>query len=244
MPENKSVLNLNITATKIRNYLLIISIGLVLLHIIGHLFAYWTGHRSVFGLIDLVDLDREQNIPTYFSAMLLLVSTVLSLTLYIFYCQNKSETIKQIKTWLILAIVFMIFSIDEFISFHELVDQVLRGRLYTFGLPGGLIHNVWIIPGLIFIVAGLWLAYDFLRSLDRGARNSILFALGIYFGAAVGIEFLGGFSLEYYAKDSFVYISLVTLEEFGEMLGIILFIYALLNYMEKNIGLIKIKLVN
>ena len=44
---------------------------LVMIHVGWQLFAYWTGHDYVFGLIKLFHPDEERNVPVLFSTLLL-----------------------------------------------------------------------------------------------------------------------------------------------------------------------------
>ena len=45
------------------------------------------------------------------------------------------------------------------------------------------------------------------------------------------MEMVGGYYLTFYGKHNITYAILMTIEEFLEMLGIVVFIYALLSYM-------------
>lgn len=63
---------LNLTRT-----LAVTALILVLAHITGQVTKYVWEHDTAYGLIRLFDLDNENNIPSYFSASLLLVAALL-----------------------------------------------------------------------------------------------------------------------------------------------------------------------
>ena len=52
----------------------------------------------------------------------------------------------------------------------------------------------------------------------------------VYVGGAIGMEMIGGFYQDVYGYD-LTYVLLQTIEEVGEMLGIVIFIYALCYYL-------------
>ncbi len=78
-------------------------------------------------------------------------------------------------------------------------------------------------------------------SLDKKTRNLFLFSAVIYLSGVIGMESIGGFIKSIHGIDNWWYYLEVAVEEGLEMTGIIVFIYALLNYL--NITYKEISLV-
>lgn len=215
-----------------------ITLLLVLASIAGQLFEHFTGHVHVYGLLRLFDLDEESNIPTFHSALLLLLAALL---LAIIGVLKKRSHAPYSLQWSILALLFMYLAVDEVARFHELLGRP------AFELMGGGAHGIfyrtWVIPAIAFLFLLALFYLRFLLHLPK--RTKLLFCLAaiLYIGGAVGAEMIGGWYGERYGFDTFIYIALVTLEESLEMAGVIVFIHALLTYIETHYGQIRLCLI-
>ncbi len=227
MSKRYTTFSFQIDANRFRDILIVIALGLVTLSIGSHIFTLLTGHNQVYGLIHLVDLDYEANIPTYFSSFILLVAAGIHFFIYDRYKNQNHNHLKNYRIWFIMGLVFVLLSADEFIQLHELVGKHLRNFLHT----EGLLYNIWIVPGLVFVIVGIFLLKNYFQFLDSVTRKRTIIAWSIYLGSALGLEFFEGYFLDSFGSQNAVYIILVTIEEFGEMIGVILFIYALLLYL-------------
>ena len=58
-----------------------------------------------------------------------------------------------------------------------------------------------------------------------------------FFSGAVGMDYLGGRYADLYSKSTLIYGIMTTIEEGLEMIGSIVFIYAILSYMRLHIPL-------
>lgn len=213
--------------------LLSIACLLVLASIAGQLIKFISGHPNFFGLVDLFNLDNEKNIPTFFSVILLL-SCCLLLTLIFF--QHLKLDGKPNKYWAVLSVGFFYMSIDEFCSIHENFGRFSSILLGNKSYP--LFHYAWVLPGfLIVIFVGLFFQ-KFLLSLPRTTKINFIIAGLIYVTGIIFLEALNGYYFALY-KDAFgyqnlIYNALVTIEESCEMLGLILFIRALIDYLSTH----------
>ena len=163
---------------------------------------YW--HLSIF------DLDEEESFGTWFSVVILLIAGRLLLAQARIL---RAEADPWHLAWLILGIGFHILSLDEVVGMHELLNTLMEDTSWT-------VVGFWIvgIVGLSYL--------PFLWRYRWRAAGLFLLAGSIYVGGAVGVEhFTGG------EVNSLHYNMWTTLEEGMEMAGIIVFIYALLDYM-------------
>lgn len=196
---------------------------LVLIHIGFIILNYGFGHDYVFGLNALFHLDLEQNFPTWFSTLILFTS---SLLLYIIH--GIVREIKPNKFWLFLSIIFLYLSVDEMVSLHERLVLPLRHNL---NLPS-IFYFGWIIAGLIFVCLIGILSIPFLRKLPKKTSIHFVSAGAIYVFGAIGMEMIGGHVASLQLKNTVLYVTITTIEETLEMLGIIFFNYALVRYLQ------------
>ena len=68
--------------------------------------------------------------------------------------------------------------------------------------------------------------------LDLPVRIRILFIIAgsIYVMGAMGLELVGGYHADTYGVRNTTYVVLVSIEEILEMIGVVIFIYALMSY--------------
>lgn len=205
--------------------LLAIAILLAVAHLGAMISRYILGDDFVYGLVDMFDLNLENNIPTVFSTLILMASAVLLTVI-----ARHAATIKHnAGYWKWLAIIFMFLAVDENASLHELFIDPIQEMLPS----GGIMYVGWIIPYVLAaLVIGL-LYLKFVLSLPTRTRNLTILSGSLYLSGAIGFELLGGwYLLPRNEVEDFPYSMLVMTEEFLEMSGIILFIYALLDYLK------------
>ena len=215
-------MKLKIYPSKVFKILLILIIFLILANTAGLLSTYLFGHSNVYGLVPLFNLDKEANVPTWYSSTALFVCSIL---LGIIAFTKKIERDRYRLHWGILSIFFLYLSIDEAAGIHELTMRPLR---HLFNLEG-IFHFSWVIIGipLVFIFV---IAYaKFLINLPR--KIGLLFILSgfLFVGGALGMELISGWYVFTFGGDM-IYWMMTTLEEMLEMIGIAVFIYSLLTY--------------
>ncbi len=128
-----------------------------------------------------------------------------------------------------LAFIFLLLSMEEAASFHDLLNI---STLKTYLPTNRFLRWTWVIPGGLLALTVFMLYIPFLRALPRRTAGLILLAGVLFVGGAVGFEMIesaiftvkGGFNLSF--------ILTAHAEELLEMVGVILFIYALLDYIE------------
>ena len=127
---------------------------------------------------------------------------------------------------------------DEASSTHELLTTPLRNLLQT----SGFLYFAWVIPGLAFVLAIAIIFWRFLMHLPTRTRRLFVVAAIVYIVGVIGTELVAGWYVELYGRNNLTYSFLVTLEETLEMTGIIVFVYALLDYMTVNLGELRIRI--
>ena len=215
---------LRVPHTKIIRFLFFTIAALLLFHIIGQYAHYQLGYRHTFSFVELFHLNRENNIPTFFSSLLLLSSALLLTGIYRF---TKS---RDRRYWLLLAVIFLGLSIDESVSLHELLIDPMREVAGV----NPWFYYAWIIPaGIFLLVLGIYLL-GFLRRLPAATRIRFLVAGFIFVGGAIGLEMVSGYYAFFIDEDTLTYNLIVAVEELMEMVGVVLFIRALFLYIHHH----------
>ena len=217
-------------------FLLVISFSLFLLDYLLRYLGYeyrllytWKNYKHVYNIFSLF---IETSIPTLFSTLNLLFSSIL---LWVIAKYTKVTGDKRRYHWLFLSILFLFLALDEGAQIHETIG-VSISSFFNFSV-GHPLYYVWVIPytALVLIVGLIYL--KFLFTLPRGIRNGIIVAGMLFLIGALGLEIVE--SMEYkgvpsvaYAKKKMfdkVYI-IATVQELMEMVGISIFNYSLLKY--------------
>jgi hypothetical protein len=174
----------------------------------------------------LFNLNQEYNIPTFFSSLNLLASSVLLFMIGYFV---KSLGMSH-KPWWGLSAVFCFLAIDESVSIHESFNGFARNNLGV----GGLLYFGWVIPYGLGLLALLYVYIPFLKALSK--ENRILFVISgfLFVLGAVGFEMLGGRQKDIYG-GGILYHIFYTIEETLEMIGISLFNFTLVKYLSQEV---------
>jgi hypothetical protein len=208
---------------------------LIVASLAGQCARYLWRAQNPWGLVRLFDVNAEGNVPTWFSSSMLLVCALL---LGRICAAKKGEGAREARYWGGLALIFLGLSMDETASFHELTITPLRSALQA----GGVLFFTWVVPGAVFLLAFVVTYLRFFLQLPPLTRRGFLIAGAIYVGGALGMELVGGYHAAAHGQFNLGFSILTTVEEFGEMLGIILFIRALLLYMDTHLKAVRIPL--
>ncbi len=207
---------------QVARFLIIVVVLLVLAHIVGRVCVF-SGHKYVFGLVQLFDLDSEGNIPTFYSAVTLLFSACL----FFLIAKNAQSYSAH---WSGLGVIFSYLALDEAAEIHEMITEPLRNLLHT----SGLLYSAWIIP---YALLGLLVAFAYLKFLfylPSRTRNLLILSGIIFVSGAAGFEALGELLSQADQEGTFLYAAFVTIEETLEMIGVVLLIYTLLSYIAET----------
>ncbi|MEH2250465.1 hypothetical protein [Nostoc sp.] len=221
-------LKVYLSANKTLKFLLGVVLCLALVSLFANYNVYYLPDfpgRDTFRL--LFDLDRENNIPTIYSGGALLFCSIL---LEIIFQAQKLAKNKNFWSWRGLSIVFAGLFLDELIGLHERLTTPLRNTFNT----SGFLYYAWVIVGAIFVLGFLLVFGRFIATLPSKTRRLFFIAGTIYVAGAIATELVGGYYEYYYTANNMVYVFITTIEEVLEMLGIVIFIYALLSYINCN----------
>jgi hypothetical protein len=198
---------------------------------------FFSGHDFLLGFGRQLNLNNENNIPTWYSSSALLLSAML---LTVIGLAKKQGDNPYAFHWLGLAGIFFYLSLDEAASLHEMTMPLLKPLLKADGYIHGLLYYPWVILGAIFMLI-IALAYlRFLTALPLQTKYLFVTAGTLYVGGALGIEILGARYNYIQGTENFTYAIFVVAEEGFEMIGIVIFIYALLCYLGSSLSSLRI----
>lgn len=219
----------SLNSAAIARFLGVIAAVLLLAHIGGLFSSFVLGHNNLKGLVLLFDFDEEKNIPTYFSALLMLVSTLL---LAIITLLNGKQREAHVSKWAILSLGFLFMAYDEIFELHEKLDDPIRTLLG--GNTLGVFYYAWLIPGIALVLVLALFFLKFLLHLAAKTRLRFMMAATLYLSGAIGCELIGGRHAEVYGYQNLTYCMITTVEESLEIAALILFIWALLKYCDER----------
>jgi hypothetical protein len=206
-----------------------IAAALLALHLAETTLYYVLGHRRLMGLVGTFNMNYENNIPTFFSACLLLVG---SLTILL-ASGRPGLTTRDARYWRWLALIFLLLALDEDAALHELWIEPLHA-LFPLGGP---LYFAWVIPYGIGLVVIALLYLRFVLRLPAPTGQLVLLAGTLYVSGAFGLELVGGWYLSRHDESAdYTYSLLIAAEESLEMCGSILLIHALLGYVRSGLG--------
>ena len=230
---------MNITFTPgsvFRLFLLIIGV-LTYLNALGLIFSFlYDGHFHTF--IKYFDVGEERNIPTLYSVIALTVAATLLAT----NARHSWEKCDgQYRYWAGLALIFLFLAFDEGTKIHEQLGGVMK-RWVT---PKGYLYWLWVIPygSAVLVLAAVYLR--FMIRLSRTTRYYFILAALLFLGGAIGVDMLQAREayLNIDSDYTILYCVLYSLEEFLEMIGVAVFIYALLKNLADESSVIRITLL-
>ena len=217
-------MELRIDPAKAAAALFAVAIALVACHFAGQASRYFLGHGQLLGLVDAFNVNVENNVPTFFSAFLLVAC---SGTLFVI-AREPSLPRRDARYWGWLGVMFLFLALDEDASLHELLMRPM-----DYFLPEhGVLHFAWVVPyGFAALVVGL-LYLGFVLGLPDPTRWRVIVAGAVYLAGAFVFELIGGWYIsERDGIQDFTYMVIVAAEEFLEMCGSIFFLYALLCFL-------------
>ena len=205
------------TPNMVRRTLNLTTAALLMAHTLTQVGIYGFGADKHW--LDVVNMDRELNLPTLFSILLLIMSAVLLQRL------STIEWNDDAADWALLSRIFVFLALDEALQIHEiLILPGLRHQIHP------ALASTWVIPYGLIALGLLWRFRRFLTALPAKTSARFLRAGSIYLTGAIGMEMVGSFAVRsgLIRLHSFWYGAITGIEESLELFGLILFLYALM----------------
>ena len=220
-----NLITYNLSPRKVTTFLLSIISILIFFNLVERGIVYWLNAQNNSQLISIYfNFDREGNFPSMYSALILGFCSYLLTVIAAF---KRSTKARYSKYWKALSYIFLFLAIDEACSIHELLIPILRTAFNT----EGLLYFPWVIPAFFLVIIFLIVFRKFILSLPINTKALFICAGTVYVTGALGMELIGGYIADNYGYNT-IYGIASTIEELLEMLGVVIFVYGLLSYIQ------------
>lgn len=226
---------LSVSPKRVALILALAALALALVSLVAQFtFVFLGGGRGGFTrLLPMLFVGQDDSLPAWYSSVILLFCAVL-LAGIARVARRSGEP--YVFHWAALAAIFLYLAVDEGVAIHEKLSPLGRAMLRGAGIESGVVSRAWVVPGAIFALVVALVYLRFLLRLPARTRRLFVVAGVLFVGAAIGMEV---------ATDAYVYLQggppnltaadnvmrtviLPHVEEFMEMLSIVVFVYALL----------------
>jgi len=187
-------------------------------------YIFQFGTETILKDLGQIALNTENCLGSYYSSVLMVIAALL-MTITGQSCGNSRRRVQ----WYVLALVFILMSVDESVSFHEVLISPLR-PFFSFS---SYLHYAWIVPGSAFVLL-FGLAYiPFVFALKPEIRIRIITSGMLYVTGALGMEAIGGHFIHLGGPGNPYYIASFLVEETLEIVGLTLFATTLLTNLQR-----------
>lgn len=209
-------------------------LGVLALIIVMHLVfqflnlnVYYQQSGQIYELSNRFDLDDESSLPTWFSQAQFL--TIGLLALFAAYVQRNASAK---RLWGLIAIIGLVFSIDEVATLHEHILQSIHVLFYQDASPTSIANAWWLVAPIVLFVS-LWIALRMFQLFPKKTMLLYIFAGTIFIVGAVLVDLVTSASERETFLNQGVF---VAIEETLELLANSIVIYAIADYLETHHG--------
>jgi hypothetical protein len=215
---------MSVTPRGTARFLVFIVLSLTALSMLGQLVVHFlpdfVGRDR---LAVMFNLDEECNVPTLYQTFAILCCAGL---LRVIARVERQAGGRWSRHWTFLSIIFLGLAADEFLSFHEEINSRLHISFFLWS---------WVAVGIVFVIAVALIFFRMILRLPSPTRGLFILAAFIYLSGALGLEIVASYyTPEWGGLESWRYVFCAAAKEFLEMMGIVVFIYALLSYLTQN----------
>lgn len=184
--------------------------------------------------LPLFFVGNDQSVPSWYASVILLLCSVL---LAVITHAERGDGAGRSLPWGILAAVFLYLSVDEGVGLHERMGPLGGATLEAAGLGSEVpISRTWVIPAAALVLVFVLAYARFFLALPGRIRALFLVAGALFVGGALGMEVLtdlyvylnGGTGSLTILQNVARTVLLPHVEELLEMLGVVVFVHALL----------------
>lgn len=186
--------------------------------------VFYQQNGQIYELTNRFDLDDEASVPTWFSQLLFLLVGLGALLAS--YMQHKP---KARRLWQLIALIGVLFSIDEIAGLHEFVLQTIHVLFFKDAGPTEM-DNAWLIVLPFILLGGIWLLWNLYKVIPKRTLLLIAGAGVIFLSGAIGVDLFTSIT----ERESYLNQGILTgLEEAMELLSVTVVIYAITDYLER-----------
>lgn len=228
--------SLNISARWITRGLVFAAILLTLASIVVGTVALLEGP-----FVRLFYVGSDLSVPAWYSALVLALASILLFT--VAFVVGSGEDPRYARRWAILGIIFAYLSCDEMLRLHErIASTLIVPAIESLGfVPGSILYYPWVLIYTPLVILFALAYFRFWRELPERTRILFLAAGTIFVCGALGVELFNAYHDAAGGREPLV-IAGTHLEEFMEMVGIVIFVHAILSYIGSHLNIRALRL--
>jgi hypothetical protein len=223
----------HISAKKVARFLISIVIVLTIASFAAS-FAHNVLGITLRGLVSRLDVGVDSSLPTWYSSITLLICALL--LLLIGFIARKTRQ-PYVIHWFTLSALFTYISVDEVATLRETFFRALKPIIHT----DGVFQYRWTLFAIPFVIFFSLSYLKFLTHLPKQIRRLFILSGIVFIFGALGMEMMASLTDSLYGTQNMLYVAITVVEEFCEMVGIVIFIYTLLSYLQMQ-GIHEIRL--
>jgi len=212
----------SVSPGRVARFLVFVVLSLTVLSLLGQVVVHFLPDfllRDRF--VEIFNVDAEGNIPALYSALAILSCAYL---LWVIGRVEREASGRFSRQWTLMSIIFLGLACDEFLSFHETLSR--------FADLSSITLFSWVFFGMGFVFIFTLIVFRTVVQLPSPIRRLFILAGLIYLSGAIGMETVAGhFVVPVWGDQGMKYVFCAAIEEFLEMIGIVVFMYALLTYL-------------
>ncbi|HEV7764538.1 MAG TPA: hypothetical protein VGQ76_06015 [Thermoanaerobaculia bacterium] len=213
-------------------------LALIVMHIVSRCaIRYLSLGWTIEQVLTRFDLDRESSVGTWFSQGLLLLAAVIAAVIA---NQRHRDRAADRNYWVGLAVVFLYLSLDEAASIHEIAVAPVTRLLE---IQNSFLVLAWIIPAAFLVLVFALVYLKFWWRLPADVRMRFALAGVTYVGGALLMESCTSAFAARYGVAHFGFMLVQAAEEGMEMVGVCMFIEALLLHASRILPMSRIEIV-
>jgi hypothetical protein len=210
------------------------AVFIALVNVFSDLYHFFSG-GGYLKFSRFFSFDSKISIPTWYSSTLMLICALL-LGAIANHSRGKGD--RDWVPWGFFALVFLALSLDEVAGIHVRINFMTRYVLQSQAIRYGMYLMIAASVGLV-----LWVCRKFFARLPKETRWQ-LSAGSLFYIGSVAID---RFDKRIWREQDFYTVSqtpglFTALDELLELVGLVIFIYALLTYIGKTIKELQIKI--
>ena len=174
-------------------------------------------------VLSLLNAAQERSLASWWTSALLVTCCLVAVAVARL-AGADSGTGRAGRSWMVVAVIFALLSIDEVVSLHE------RGAKWTSGVfeTGSLLGRLgWTIPAAAALVVSLLFLVPAFRAIPARSRALILAGLATSIAGALGLEVVNVLLTDAGARYLWRHLAMAV-EEAAEMVGVVIVLLGVL----------------
>lgn len=197
----------------------------IALGVVREVLIFMIGTETILEDLRQFAMDAEHCLPAWYESTLMAMAAGL-----LAVSARTTNRAGDRVLWMILAMIFVAFSIDESVSFHEVAIDPIRA---AFDLSG-VFYFSWVVAAAPLLCIFLLAFSGFLLRLPAETAIAFIVSGTVFVAGAFGMEFAGGYLVSNFGFDSALYKSAAIIEESLEIIGMTLFILAIIRHLARS----------